>query len=330
MSEVLLNPFRYSAGVGTLTFGVEGDFYALSILEPWVTIYEPGKAQAVSAQRITLMGSLQANQRETASSNYDRWKEAPKSQRLTSGASQNTVEYLVSRAESASDSKRKDQLYFRAALMAVRLKKNELALSLVERISAEYGDKAKQFIRFDIALQNIKNQRFLEADKLARMDDVLARRAYIFTSIADSLTKEQQKETSRALQYLDEVQQLAGKLSDEKERIALLIGAANVYARLDTVHASEILQQIIKHANRVEEFVGDSSIANVLEIAGFYFDYSLYSDGLTVFDLIKRLGPVSYYGTLQDIRSLKNRVLRLRAKIALCSAIIPEENLAAQ
>ena len=211
MSEVLLNPLRYSAGsVETLTFGVEGDFYALSILEPWVTTYEPGKAQAVSAQRITVMGSLQANRRETASSNADRWKEAPKSQGLTSGASQNTVEYLVSRAESASDPKRKDQLYFRAALMDVRLKKNELALSLVERISAEYGDKAKQFIRFDIALQNRKNQQFLEADKLARMDDVLARRAYIFTSIADSLTKEQQKETSRALQYLDEVQQLAG------------------------------------------------------------------------------------------------------------------------
>ena len=110
----------------------------------------------------------------------------------------------------------------------------------------------------------------------------------------------------------------------------MLIGAGNVYARLDTVRASEILQQIIKHANRAEEFVGDSSITNVLEIGGFYFDYSLYSDGLTVFDLIKRLGPVSFYGTLQDIRSLKNRVLRLRAIIALCSAIILEENLAAQ
>jgi hypothetical protein len=230
--------------------------------------------------------------------------------------------------ESASDPKRKDQLYFRAALMAVRLKKLELALSLSERISADYADKAKQFIRFDIAQQHIQNQEFLEADKLARMDDVLARRAYIFTLIADGLTKDQRNETSRAFQYLDEVQQLAEKLSDEKEKLSVLIGTANVYARLDTVRASEILQQIIKQTNKVEEFVGDSSIANVLDIGGFYFDYSLYSNGLTIFDLIKRLAAVSYYGTLQDIRSFKNRILRLQAIMALCSAVILDEKLA--
>ena len=329
-SEILLNPQRYSAGsIETLTLGAEGDFYALSIIEPWVATYEPGKAPAISAQRNTVMSYLQATQRETASSNADRWKNAPKNQSLTSGATQTTVEYLVSRAESASDPKRKDQLYFRAALMAVRVKKHELALSLVERISAEYADRAKQFIRFDIAQKDIQNQEFLEADKLARADDVLVRRAYIFTLIADSLTKDQHKETSRAFQYLDEVQQLAGKLSDEKEKLSVLIGAGNVYARLDTVRASEILQQIIKQTKRIEEFVGDSSIANVLDISGFYFDYSLYSNGLTIFDLIKRLAPVSYYGTLQDIRSFKNRTLRLQAILALCSAVIADENVAA-
>jgi hypothetical protein len=329
MSEILLSPLRYSAGnIETLTFGAEGDFYALSLLEPSVATYEPIKAPAISAQRTTVMSYLEASRRETAFSNADRWKNAPKNQSLTSGASQTTVEYLVNRAESASDPKRKDQLYFRAALMAVRLKKLELALSLSERISADYADKAKQFIRFDIAQQHIQNQEFLEADKLARMDDVLARRAYIFTLIADGLTKDQRNETSRAFQYLDEVQQLAEKLSDEKEKLSVLIGTANVYARLDTVRASEILQQIIKQTNKVEEFVGDSSIANVLDIGGFYFDYSLYSNGLTIFDLIKRLAAVSYYGTLQDIRSFKNRILRLQAIMALCSAVILDEKLA--
>ena len=329
MTEILLNPLRYSAGsVETLAFGAEGDFYALSILEPWVATYEPMKAPAISSQRIAVMSSLQASQRETAFSNADRWKNSPKNPNLTSGATETTVEYLVSKAETASDPKRKDQLYFRAALMAVRLKKREIAMTLVERISAQHADKAKQFIRFDIALQDIQNQQFFEADKLARMDDVLARRAYIFTLIADSLTQKELKETSRALQYLEEVQQLAGKLADEKERLSVLIGAGNVYAQLDTVRASEILRQIIKHTNRVEEFVGDSSIANVLEIGGFYFDYSIYSNGLTIFDLIKRLAAVSYYGTLQNIRSLRNRILRLQAIMALCSAVMLDENLA--
>jgi hypothetical protein len=194
------------------------------------------------------------------------------------------------------------------------------------RIMLLHSDKAKQFIRFEIALQEVKNKQFFEADKLARMDNVLARRAYIFTLIADDLSKEQHKDPSRALQYLDEVQQLAGKLSDEKEKLSVLIGAGSVYARLDTVRASEILQQIIKHANRVQDFVGDSRISNVLEIGGFYYDYSIYSNGLNTFDLIKRLTAVSYYATLQDIRSLKNLTLRLHAIMALCSAVILEEN----
>ena len=81
-------------------------------------------------------------------------------------------------------------------------------------------------------------------------------------------------------------------------------------------------QQTIKVANKVKDFAGETSISNVLEIGGFYFDYSIYSDGLTLFDLIKRLTSGSYYSTLQDIRLLKNRTLRLRATVALCSAVI--------
>jgi hypothetical protein len=325
VTQVLLSPPRYAAGnIETLELGVAGDFYALTILEPWVAAYQPNKVSAFSAQRNTVISYMQARQRETALSAADLWKNSPKDSSVS--ASETTVDYLVSRAETTSDPKRKDQLYFRAALIAVRQKKRDLALSLVEKISADYSDRAKQFLLFDIALQDIENQQFSDADKLARMDDVLARRAYIFTLIADSLTQEQHKDPTRALQYLDEVQQLAGKLTDEKERLAVLIGAGNVYARLDGVRASEILQQVIKQANKVQDFVGHSSISNVLEIGGFYFDYSLYSNGLTMLDLIKRLASVSYYATLQDIRSLKNRTLRLDAIMALCSAVILEEN----
>jgi hypothetical protein len=324
-TDILLDTLRYSAGnIERLAFGVEGDFYALTILEPWVATYESNKASTISTQRNSLMNYMQAGQRETAFSNADRWKNSPKEAESTSGSTQ-TLEYLTSKAETASDPKRKDQLYFRAALTAVRSNKREVALSLVERISTENSEKAKQFIKFQIALQHIQNQQFSEADKLARMDDVLARRAYIFTLIADGLTQEKHNDSSRALQYLDEVQQLAGKLSNEKERLSVAIGAANVYARLDTIRAAEILQQIIKYSNKVEDFVGDSSIANVLEIGGFYFDYSIYSNGLNIFDLIQRLAAVSYYATLQDIRSLTNRILRLQAIIALCSTVILDE-----
>ena len=326
LTEILLDPDRYAGGnIQTLTLGVEGDFYVLSIFEPLAAIYLSSRASAFSAQRNLVTKYLEAGRREAAFSSAHEWTTSHKDLSLASGGNETTLEYLIEKAESAPDTKRKDQLYFRAAMTAVRLKKHEIALGLVDKISQDSADKAKQFIRFDIAIQNVRNHQLLEADKLARIDGVIARRAYIFTLIADYLTAEQHKDTSRALQYLEEVQHLAGKLSDEREQLAVLIGAASVYARLDSVRSSEIFQQAIKVANKVKDFVGDSSISNVLEIGGFYFDYSLYSDGLTIFDLIKRLTSGSYYSTLQDIRLLKNRTLRLRATVELCSAVISLE-----
>jgi hypothetical protein len=317
----LMNPLRYNAGnIEALAQGVEGDFYALNIIEPWVASYQPTKTSAIAEQRNIVTSYMRSSQRESAFSAADLWKNSPRDLNSTSGT---TVEYLINKAETAADPKRKDQLYFRAALMAVRLKKYETASAIVEKISADYSDKAKQFIRFEIALQKIKTHQFLEADRLARMDNVLARRAYILILISDEVIQE---DSSRALQYLDEVQHLVESLSDEKEKLAVLIGAASVYARLDTVRASEILQQIIQQANKMENFVGDSTISNVLEIGGFYYDYSIFSNDFNMFDLIKRLTVGSYYATLHDIRSLKNLTLRLSATMALCSAVILEEN----
>ena len=327
-TEILSNPVRLSAGhLEALTLGVAGDFYALTLLEPWVAIYQPNSTSFISVQRNTLVNFMGSSQRDAAFSSATLWKGLPMDRNSASADRESALDSLINRAESASDQKRKDQLYFRAALMAVSLKKHEKALNLVERISMDYSDRARKFVQFEIALFEIKNERFLEADKLARTDHVLVRRAYILTLIADTLTQERYRDPSRAFQYLDEVQQLSAKLTDEKERLSVLIGVGNVYARLDTVRASEVFQQVVKQANRAPDFAGDSSIANVLEIGGFYFDYSIYANGLTIFDLIKRLASVSYYATLQDTRLLQHRALRLNATLALCSAVIPEVEL---
>jgi hypothetical protein len=323
--DVLSNSDRYFPGnAEALVAGVEGDVYTLNILEPLIAIHLPNKLQLVAARRNTLSNYLQGAQREATLASMERWNNSPKDFGSKSGVNDGNLDYLVGLAEKASEPKRKDQLYFRAALAAVRLNKYEVALNLIDKISVENAPKAKEFIRFDMALSYLKTQQPLEADKLARADEKLVRRAYVFTLIADQFATGKQQSTSRTLQYLDEIDSLAAKLSDERERLSVLIGIGSVYARLDQIRASEILQRTIKTANRVTDFVGDSAIQNVLEIGGFYFDYSLYSDGATIFDLIQRLSTNSYYSTLQDIRSLKNTTLRLRATVSLCSAVLSE------
>jgi len=214
---------------------------------------------------------------------------------------------------------RGNQLYFRAALVAVELKDYEMAFNLIEKISID-ADKAKHFLRFDIALHHLRNRRPFEAEKLARLDDAAERRAYILTLIADYLVVEQTKETARAIQYLEEAQRLATSLNN-KEKLAVLIGTGTVYARFDMVRASEVLREAIKVSNKYPDFTGESSIQNVLEVSGFFFDYSIYDSGFTIFDLIERLAPTSYYATLQELRTVKNRLFRLRAIVALCTAV---------
>ena len=134
LTEILLDPDRYAAGnIETLAFGVEGDFYVLSIIDPLTPIYLSTRASAISAQRNLVAKYLEAGRREAAFSAADRWTTFPKDLSLASGGNKTTLEYLVDKAESTPDTKRKDQLYFRAAMMAVRLKKYEIALGLVRQ-----------------------------------------------------------------------------------------------------------------------------------------------------------------------------------------------------
>lgn len=328
IGEVLLEPNRYAAGnLSTLIWGVEGDFFLLTAIEPMAKRYLSTLTPAVSSQRDVLLNYIEADRREAAVSAVERWNETPKDLSPISGANDTSLEYLIKKAESAPDVKRKDQFYFRAALVAVELKKFETAFNLVDKMSADNSAKAKYFLRFDAALYHLRNRRPFEAEKLARFDDVLERRAYILTLIAEYLVADQNQDAPRAIQLLEEVQRIASKLPDTNEKLAVLIGAGSVYARFDTVRASEIFRDTIRLSNKLPNFTGDSSISNVLEVGGFFFDYSLYDNGFTVFDIIERLARTSYYALLQDIRSLKSPLFRLRAIVALCTAITASEPL---
>jgi hypothetical protein len=319
--DVLVDPNRYATGnLSTLIRGAEGDFFVLTLLEPVARNYLPRVAPAISLQRNVLLNYLEADRREAAVNAAERWNETPKDLSPNSGTNDSSLDYLVKKADNASDVKKKNQLYFRAALMAVELKEYETAFNLVEKISVD-ADKARQFLRFDIALHHLRNRRPFEAEKFARLDDVLERRAFILTLIADYLVTEQIKETARAIQYLEEVEQIASKLVSNKEKLAVVIGVGSVYARFDTVRGSEVLREAIKISNKLPDFDGESTISNVLDLGGFFFDYSIYDNGFTVFDIIERLAPTSYYATLQELRSVKNRLFRLRAIVALCTAV---------
>jgi len=74
VGHTLLNPLRYNAGnIETLALGIEGDFYVLNIIEPWVAAYQPIKTSAIVERRNIVASYMRSNQREAAFSAADLW-----------------------------------------------------------------------------------------------------------------------------------------------------------------------------------------------------------------------------------------------------------------
>lgn len=322
-AQILLEPTRYFSGnVEGLAAGVIGDFYLINLIEPEAARYLPAVGLTLSTQKNVLTGYLSAGESEESQASIERWKAMPTDVSLTSGGNVATVDYLAQRAEQASDSRRKDQLYYRAAMTALKAQQQERAFELVEKLSEKYRDEARQFLKFDIAVWAARHQQLDKAQLLAERDDDLARRAYVFTLIAKSLLIQKSKDVTLAYGFLNKVEELGTRLTNAQERLSLLVGAANVYSLFDSFRASQMFKEAIRVANKLEGFTGDVGITRVLNINGFYVDYSMYVDDFTFLDFINQAGPNNFNATLLDIREIKKPLPRLRAVVALCNGVL--------
>jgi hypothetical protein len=163
------------------------------------------------------------------------------------------------------------------------------------------------------------------AERWARRGADPASRAYVFTLIADSLIKGKSKDTGRAIEFLDEAAQIAQRMDSGGERIAILTGVALVYSRFDAARAHELLREVVKAANKVDNFTGETGVSRVIDMDGFYFGYSLYrEDEFTFTEAINRLGRANFNEALQEVQGLKSRLARLRAVVALCNGVLSE------
>lgn len=305
-----------------LTNGLEGDYYFISIIQPAAANYTPALAELLSTRRAVIAALLQPQQREASEAAADRWDKMPADVSLTGRGNTATVEYLMERAEKISDPVRKDQMYYRAATAAVGAKEYDTALKIVDKLSGSYAEEAKQFIKFDIALNAARNHQTEKAEFFSRRDDDLARRAFIFTVLAATLLEGKSAETERARRFLEEAEQLASKLSKEDERVAVLFGLVSVYSRFDSALATQSLPIAIQAANKLEEFGREGRIQRGLEIGGYLYDYSMYGDEFTFWEGIQTLGAKDFNGTLSQIRVLKSRLPRLKATVVICAAVL--------
>jgi len=324
---LLLDPLRYnSEQYERLAASASGDFFFLTVIEPHVARYLPALVQSLISQRMRLSGYLRTEQRSELQAQTDRWNNLHSRAGASSANALNTTDYFLKWAEQTANPKQRDQLYCRASMAAVKEKKFDHALDIVGKISPEFREESKQFILFQIAMTVARDQQLEKAEQMARRDDDLVRRAYLFTLLAKSILDDKTQDSTQARFLLDEVERLASKLSNDRERLSVMVGSAAVYSIFDTVRGSEVFRAAIKIANKTAGFTGDTYIARNLDIAGFYFDYSMYVQEFTLSEAINRLGLADFNETLFVIQELKDDLVRLKATVAICNAVLSKEN----
>ena len=175
--QVLLDPGRYSREDLLPTFGPVGDWFLIKLIEPKAALYRGDFMNSLLAQRYVLEGRLQARQVE-ASASLDRWNNLS-GQNQNSATNGETVDYLLKRADQPANSKRRDQLLYRAAMAAVQNHEYDRALEIADKLSSEYQKEAKRFLTFDIALAALRKQ---DVDRAARLAEKtrISQRADVF------------------------------------------------------------------------------------------------------------------------------------------------------
>jgi hypothetical protein len=320
---VLLNSARYDPGnVERLRAGPAGDFLFINIIEPQVAVYLPDLAQPLSMQRSILAGYLNPDQRAELLASFGRWSNLQAGANQVSGGAQGPTDFNMRLAEQTPYAGLKDELYYKAAETAVRGRKYETAIEIVEKMSSEYREKARQTIACRIAMQAARDGQVESAERWLRRGSDPASRAYVLTLIADSLVKGKSKDTVRAVEFLDEAVRVAQTL-DGGERVAVLTGVTLVLSRFDAARAHELLREVVKAANKIEDFTGEVEVTRVVDMDGFYFGYTLYRDGeFTFTGAINQLGRADFNEALQGVQGLKSRLARLRAVVALCDGVL--------
>ncbi len=322
-SSILLSSDRYLPQSGDrLAAGVLGDLYTLSLLEGRINEYLPNLAQKIAEHRNVVANYLRSEERVAANESIERWGKTPSEVKVVGAGNSPTVDHLVARAEQSSNSRLKNRLWFQAALAAVDDKQDERALDLVSKLPVEYSDRARQLVIFATAERHVRHGFLPEAEKLARRDEVLVRRCYIFTLIADASVKGKTTDFPRAVRLLDEVRELVTRLNSTEEKIAVLGGVAAVSYQIDRGRAFELLRETISAANKLDDYRGYLSIDQSLNIDGFLFDFSIYADKFDYFDLLGRLAAGDYFQAIQSAREIKSHSLRIHSVVIICKAAL--------
>ncbi|MDT5261021.1 MAG: hypothetical protein QOC61_25 [Acidobacteriota bacterium] len=224
-----------------------GGYVVATRMLPLFDRFAPGRAAALRARQALLAQDTPEQNRR------------PDDPLLTRGITpedpnRDRVQDTLDRLDRAKSSGERDMIYFEAAMASTDPAR---ARELADKI--EDIDTRKQLIAymaFHLVEEAVRAKKAEDALRLAHSDDLTrVQRTWAFTEAARLLTKEQ---PGRAVEALDEAAAEARRIDDSSpERVRALIAVATQLAVLDRSRTWELMNEVVKSANALQEFSGE-------------------------------------------------------------------------
>jgi tetratricopeptide (TPR) repeat protein len=317
-SEILLDGSRYAAGVEKPVWSMEGDLAAIRILEPRLRQWLPQLDAAVLDRQLTLTSYVSTEKRSSMERALDEMRRKLDSEKALLEASSVSADSLIEKAEKTVGVDQRDELYFQAADLAMAKGAYLEAFEITEKLSLPLRESVNDFFLLGMARGKLSDSQFDTAADLAKRISDPTLRVYVLTLLARASINAKSKYPNEATEILAQAEGAVREVKQGAERVSVLAGIGNVYSRIDQNIAYSYLADAVAQCNAVENLSNPGSISRLVRVGSSSFSYSLYGErDLSLWELVVQQSRRDFFSTLFVVDSIKDPLIRIRARIAL-------------
>jgi hypothetical protein len=299
--------------------------FAARFLEPKVGQFQPALLPEWRAATVRLLARAGDKLREVDQA-LDQVAGAKET--VSSADARERIRQLLDRAQRASSSALRDDLYREAAFEAGKLGENAWALSIADEIEdRDYRQAVRSALNFDAAIRALKEKRFDEAHRLALAVDAIDQQTYLFLEIARAVVKEK----DRVLALLDEAARRVAAAPVTPERLRALLGVAHLYASFDLQRSFELATEAVRTANKLPKYDSDQArLVRPMESRSGQGS-SVEVKKVEGFDLGKTLAilaGIDFHQALGLAQSLESKPLRLATIVTVGASLMEKKETA--
>jgi hypothetical protein len=308
------------AGQNPSALGIAGKYSALKRLLPLFRQYAP---LDVAGAMQGLFESLGAQVSEEVRQSKD---ELTQKGLASEGSSAEQERSLLDEVEDAKTSDKRDELYFRLALLAVG-SADMKALDYVGKIDdSRFREQARAWVEWGLILKAVEKKKPETVLELAHDAKLIhIQQVWALTQAAKLLAK---TDHDRALSLIDKAKSEARLITrDDKDRPRGLLAVANALRLVDPPQAWDALPDAVEAANWIEDFTGEGG--EITQHLSSKAQIMKKTEAVPDFDIREVFGELASSDLDRAVllaQTFKREATRTNAIIAVAQSVLNEKS----